>query len=317
MSLFARQINQANSSDSPIAPHPQLKRLRPLRLIFLCAVIFMLLIIAVCTVIGSTSFADIQIPWQILPIPLIWLGFIGFSFIMERLWKSLETLRQAAAQGDDSLLAEVQPEPNTEALHIPVRIVTRLSRRGILLLGLLSSLLVIIFTGTIAQFDLWLHPLVDFSLWPVLLLMTAIVGVVMTFLCVVLWFSRRIVDIHQEGIRVKMESLGANESAFPTLFWHEARLFTCYRSLIPWNKASIINYEISSASHVIQWTWVQREKAFPFSEVPTTPFEEYQAQMRALCSLVTAKTGLPLYDLSSERARKRAQAIMVEKRSKK
>jgi hypothetical protein len=57
-------------------------------------------------------------------------------------------------------------------------------------------------------------------------------------------------------------------------------------------------YEIASANRAVYWVSLQRKVGELTTQVPILPFEDHRMQMRALCELVTAKTGLPLYDLS-------------------
>ncbi len=60
-------------------------------------------------------------------------------------------------------------------------------------------------------------------------------------------------------------------------------------------------YELSSASLVARWSVVQRRSRFaPLTELFFPFSQEENMRAQALCSLVAARTGLPLYDLSKK-----------------
>ena len=64
----------------------------------------------------------------------------------------------------------------------------------------------------------------------------------------------------------------------------------------------VILDELSSATEIARWNWVQRPNRFRMSLVPTVPLDDYHRQMQALNGLIVARTGLPLYDLRAESA---------------
>ena len=57
----------------------------------------------------------------------------------------------------------------------------------------------------------------------------------------------------------------------------------------------------SHASSIVRWTWVLRPNAMGLHMDPGMPLAEHTRAMKALCQLITAQTGLPLYDLRKER----------------
>lgn len=299
MSFFTRLLTQSHPPDSPIAPQPHLTSLRSMRMLFLIFTVMMLVVLVSDTLIGIVTLREASFPWQSMFVPIMYLCFIGYSFWAEQWWKRLEVLRLAAAQGDDHLLAYDQPQPNIEALNVPVKIATRLSRKGLLVFGFLGGFLLIGLADTWFLLTTWPQHFVDFSICPWLLSLTVFVGAAIAFVLAVLWRHRWMIEVTQEGIRSRVKIWGMSEIGSPLMFWHEARLFAYYRKPIPWNNRSTLVCELSSASHIITWTWVQENKPLRIGRAPTIPFEEYQAQMHALCALVTAKTGLPLHDLSA------------------
>lgn len=304
MSLFTRHQSQRHFSDPLVAVHPQISLSRSMRMFFLFPIGLFLFIGVVMPLIDKIASGTARFPWQLLSITPLYLGIIGFSFVAERWWKPVEALRQAAAGEDRRFLAREQPRPNAEALAVPVKIITRYSQKRLRTFGPIFAFLVIGFGDAVFFFEEWLQRQVDASLWPWLLSLTAIVSAVMIFVIVVSWRQRWVVEIGPEGMRSWVQSMGTRDTGL-FLLWHEARLFACYRNPGPWNKGSVLTYELSSARQVVTWTWVQRQEPLRVIEEPILPFEEHQEQMRALCSLITAKTGLPLYDLSSEQALER------------
>lgn len=57
-------------------------------------------------------------------------------------------------------------------------------------------------------------------------------------------------------------------------------------------------YELSGQTGVVFWTWLpNRQSPWTIWE-PLLPMEDYQRQMRQLCTFVEEKTGLPLLDLA-------------------
>jgi len=57
-------------------------------------------------------------------------------------------------------------------------------------------------------------------------------------------------------------------------------------------------YELSSANHIVRWNWLPSAEIGPLPAGTALPFQQQSAQMQALSELITAKTGLSLYDLS-------------------
>lgn len=84
-----------------------------------------------------------------------------------------------------------------------------------------------------------------------------------------------------------------------SIAWQEARLFACYRvPSLYLGRKMIETYELSGPNQVVQWMRVVDVRP-PFAVwQPVLSMDEYQGQMQALCELITARTGLQLYDLS-------------------
>ena len=107
--------------------------------------------------------------------------------------------------------------------------------------------------------------------------------------------SSQQLDVAEDGLT--SHSMGQASS----LRWNEARLFARYGTFGAQKSGAALTYELSSAGEIVRWTWV-RHKTYPVGLEPTILPDEYNGQMEALLSLVAAKTGLALYDLSGVRS---------------
>lgn len=83
--------------------------------------------------------------------------------------------------------------------------------------------------------------------------------------------------------------------------WRDARLFArnAPAGIVQINNRPLLSMlQIASENEVVQWHWVHSSKfykpSFGLSQA------EYNQQMQGLLSLVTARTGLPLYDLRKQ-----------------
>ena len=103
--------------------------------------------------------------------------------------------------------------------------------------------------------------------------------------------------ITEQGLLLQKGRTGLSSSTH-WIAWRDARLFAMY-DYPPLNKnARSVVFELASADQIISWTWLRPDRFVLGSQVrPIALSEEYNAQMRALLSLIAAGTGLPLYDL--------------------
>lgn len=226
------------------------------------------------------------------PTALVILAFIyllaGAGFVRwgKRRLK-IELLRQVAASGEEDarlLLATNQPQPDEAALALPCKIKLRpkwtppiLCFLGIAIV-VFTVLTIFLLNTPPAPFGAYvaaygvilLFPMLISSLFPLLAWQTMIVTT--------------------EGLRIQAER--------PlTIKWQDAQLFTIY----PANKPSEppIRYELSGPKAIVRWKRMPRGVSSLLTKTPD-PFDEYDRQMEALLALITAKTGLPLYDLREE-----------------
>ncbi len=203
-----------------------------------------------------------------------------------RLWRA-EKRRQAAANGAQWFpLASPQPYPDPEALPLPFVISIKP--------GWLAFLLTPILTWIVAVGALYLGfwsyvwpnhgPLIHTLALTMALMLAISTGVLLSMYH---W-----IEADEEGLTVR------NLFWSKHILWREARLFAVDAALK--EKEDLDSYELSSATTILRWPWKRRASRFTRL---SCSFAEYEWQMRALHSVIVARTGLPLYDLRDGVAR--------------
>lgn len=221
----------------------------------------------------------------------------------ERFWKRLEARRQAAAGGDQSLLATQQPVPNAYALQLPLTIQQRpnwltllLVPGFIIVLMAMAVPLMYIFLPQVVVLphhrqlpQLWIGITIGFTALLMLILCAILFGVLYGRV-------RQQLTITEHGL-IKPGFRKAH-----SLSWKEARLFAIDGLLGTKNYQYPIMYELSSANDIVRWGWMhQSNRKVLFFAKPTIPAEDYNRQMEAVLSLIAGRTGLPLYDLRDKK----------------
>lgn len=218
------------------------------------------------------------------------------TILQWRYWKRIERRRLAAAGGDRSLLAVEQPIANPAALQLPYTITLRRSKESISLLIGIALVFALLMAGIFAWLNdgfLFISP-DRFHNFLVLFAITAalmVIGLLAIFLSPL---GHQKVEVTEQGLSARY---GGQRGA---VRWEEARLFAMYNTWGAQKSGSSITYELSSATAIARWIWVQRPNLFGMSMVSTVPFDEYNRQMQALNALIVARTGLPLSDLRAE-----------------
>ncbi len=210
--------------------------------------------------------SSIYLLWNVLYLLLLVLALVWGSRHY-RHWKRIEPHRLAAAQGDHALLAEEQPTPDAAALALPATFQLSMSKAQLVCLAAFPELVVVLYSvygWSILSIPFWLSVL----LWTV-------------------------------GVRLR---------TLPLVFrgmvrWNEAHLFAVYNAPGVLSSGAMLTYELSSASSIVRWTRVLRPNALGLHMDPGMPLAEHTQAMKALCQLIAAQTGLPLYDLRKERTR--------------
>jgi len=219
------------------------------------------------------------------------LTLIRYAF-QERYWKRIEQRRFAAARGEYTLLAVEQPWPQEAPMLLSPVIVLRRSREFFLLLTALVSALALLmalyFTGALILYnDLSLFSSNPFLVFFVLFLFFALIPLAVVF-------AQRSSGQEITATEGGLTAYDGHETH--KVMWQEAQLFAMYNALGAEKNGAAVTYELSSARDIVRWTWVLR-KTYWVGLEPTIPHDEYNWQMRALLSLVAARTGLTLYDL--------------------
>jgi hypothetical protein len=206
-----------------------------------------------------------------------------------RRWKRLDQLRLRALQGDQTMLAREQPVANAFALPIPATIRLRSKSKVYLILFVFFALIVVVtVTGAIAASP-------HLSTTALLVLIFAIifgivVAAVVSIIIYKLTWERTVyeIEVTESGITTKYRGFSTH------INWNKARLF----AFSDGNKRVLPRtYELDSDNAVVRWIWIPRNMYRAFSFEPAMSYEEYSQRMQALLDLISAKTGLPLYDL--------------------
>src|SRR5260370_27321291 len=126
MSLFLRLFAEPKPPHDLIRSNPRLGTMRSGRAIFLLMTAFFfvlfLLLILFFIVNDIVTSGSSPFPWYFLFLPLTMLLNVGVFSLQIHYWKRVEPWRFVAALGDERLLADEQPEPNPDPLHMPVTI---------------------------------------------------------------------------------------------------------------------------------------------------------------------------------------------------
>lgn len=304
MSLFVQRHIQAEE-DGPsvlICSNPLLGNFKMMRFMFLGIAAFTVVMIlfthTTFYLSGLTSRSGLSgfflSLWTELYRPLasilLWLGVVVLGSFIERAWKRIERLRFSAAAGNECLRALDQPRSDAEALQIPMTITLRMARLFALFVALAFFVVMILV--------LFVEDLVNpvgrtlLAGWPVnIIVLIVLAG--STWGIYLLYMRRRTrIEVSANGIRVYQ-----NKHLDARVSWQDARLFACYAAPAVRRTNAELTYELSSGSSLVRWSCAQRAGSPWQIWTATNPFEEHRAQMRALAELITARTGLTLYDL--------------------
>jgi len=292
-----------------IKADPNVVRYRRLRILYFGALMIMVVSFAplYLTSTHSTPFRN----WSFILPFFVLLSF--FSFIQQgRYWKRFEQRRNRAAQGDLSLLAEEQPALDEAALSLPLTIQSRTSSPENFLQPIIGAVVItMIIVGVIGFFagstsifspsNVLSFVLGGLAILVLILVMT----VAMVFLTLVLSRTDQRIKLTEQGMTIRQGRRSHSVA------WDEARLFVIEGVYGVNHALSPSVYQLASAKDMVKWVYQRRRSPErngllyrPILGIkPTTSYEEYERQMQALPALVTAKTGLALYDLRDDRQR--------------
>lgn len=235
--------------------------------------------------------------WSELSEPLVcmllWLGVAVLASFIERAWKRLERLRFSAASGNERLRALNQPWLDAEALQLPITITLRMARIcafSAALVFFIAMLLFLLVTDLVNPVGRTL-----LANWPVNVIALIVLAGSAWGMYVLSMRKRTRIEVSANGIRVYQ-----NKYVDACVSWQDARLFACYATPVLHHPDAALIYELSSRKSLVRWSCAQRAGSPWQMWAALIPFEEHRAQMHALAALITARTGLTLYDLRRE-----------------
>ena len=285
-----------------IKPDPRAVQYQQFRWIYILNPIWMLFY-------AFTQFASHGFNFAALPQLILAILVFALLPYQRRWFQRLELRRQAAARGDANLLADPQPMSDAYAVPLPVTIkaVPRSSRSTVALSFVLGVSIAFIFiVGAIAFIIVSSqyrvvgagHPSV---LHTSILPLAAIIVCATVILVVLIVVLRRTVYNQQITFTEHgLMQIGPSSQVY-SIPWRDARLFA--RDAPPGivqitNRLLPSTFQIASENEVVQWHWVHNSKRYkpPFGLSQA----EYNQQMQGLLSLITVRTGLPLYDLRKQ-----------------
>ncbi len=213
-----------------------------------------------------------------------------------RRWKGINQRRQQAAAwgfAPEVPLAQPQPVPNLGALPLPLTIKLKVKwfptlawACGIVGIGLLASL------SAGLSLALFSSVSVQSAIEAVLRSWDTVVFSMSFPLVLVVRASRpQQIELTPEGVSVKPS--GSVWGKPQMIRWQEARLFAI-RDGKPGD--STVRYELSGPLTVVTFDRILRPRWWTRFQ-PAQSFGEYNAQMDALLALISAHTGLLLYDV--------------------
>jgi hypothetical protein len=308
------QQNTITSFDLPsqplVKPDPQLEKLNKNNRRFKWSIILVACGAVLMAASAIFSFWDKHALTIFLPDLFIML-FGGVSIVSSRFfmknvsnyWKRLEQRRQAAARGDQRLLADEQPAADTHAYTLPLTIRQRPRLASFAILAVCTfvsclvggSLSLLFFTRMMpSPHHTSSSPLFTFILIGILALLG--LATALAFSIIMYTKVRQQITLTEDGLM--QVGLSSKVRSIP---WSEARLFAILSIYGAKKYPSPALFELSSGNEIIRWNWLRKNSMsmwyFANSRVDTA---EYERQMRSALSIIAAKTGLPLYDLRKE-----------------
>lgn len=236
-------------------------------------------------------------------LPILAAAFGVLVFKQQRRWNRVNQRRQmAAAYGFASgvPLAEPQPFPNIEAL--PQQFIIKLKINWFALFALVCLVIctsLLIWLDFSISSDLFFGATLQESVadlshfwgFPFLIIFPALITLVRPLV------PPQRIEIAPEGLTVihAPYDWASNKHQYKKqmIYWSEARLFAIR---IGKPGATKVRSELSSPATVVTFSRIVRPRWWSLYR-PAQPFGEYNAQMDALLALISARTGLLLYDV--------------------
>ncbi|HEU5198939.1 MAG TPA: hypothetical protein VFU32_04840 [Ktedonobacterales bacterium] len=245
---------------------------------------------ALKTIVPMTLFLALG-NWVLRGEPFLTVPFAGASFVISslfwgsiresrRLWRAEKRRRATASGAQNYPLASPQPYPAPEALPLPFVISIKPGRLAFLLTPVITWIAVV--CALYIGFWSYVWP----NEGPVIHTLALTLALMLAISAGFLFSMYRWIEVDEDGLTVR------NIFWSKRILWHEARLFAVDAALK--EKEDLDSYELSSTTAILRWPW--KRKASRFTKLSCS-FVEYEWQMKALHSVIAARTGLPLYDL--------------------
>lgn len=293
-----------------IKPDPRAMQYQQFRWIYILNPIWMLLYVFTQFASHGFNFAALPLWDKFYCIFILILAILMFALLryQKRWFQRLELRRQAAARGDTNLLADPQPMSDAYAVPLPVTIkaVPR-SSRSTVVLGFVFGVIIAFIVGVIAFLIVLSQyrvvraghpPVLHIGILPLAVITVCAAIIILVVLIVAL--RRNMYNQQITFTEHGLMQLGPSSQVY-SIPWRDARLFA--RDAPPGivqitNRLLPSTFQIASENEVVQWYWVHNSKRYkpPFGLSQA----EYNQQMQGLLSLITARTGLPLYDLRKQ-----------------
>ncbi|SRR5260221_4745005 len=208
--------------------------------------------------------------------------------------KRLDQRRERALQGDRSLLAKEQPLPDPNLLPLPTTIQLDQSKRAVVLLGSVIAFVLFLpfVVGVVIGSGQSHHSSGNHALLLTLLIILGGAVVALLVALVLIFFLLRsqlifTIVVDEQGLSSTYRGITSS------INWSDARLFAV---LNPEKPSAMRFYELSNEYTVVRWVNMPTRTLLQRRE--NMVYVEYRRKVQALLSLIVARTGLPLYDLS-------------------
>lgn len=293
------QVPMHDSAQRIVKKDPWLARLRGIYALLLLYIPLITLIYLITFLRQPTGFGLGLLIF--LSVDLVFM--IGLVAIQAKYWRKRRELRTRAVQGDPALLAGDQPEPDAQAVPLPmvIKVHTRMRAMVVLVAIMLGVMMVAIIAGFFIGFSQVraAHPQENLlSGLPIVLI---VMGIVVVFIMVVLllafalaaWLNKQKIEVTEEGITSMLWRKKQH------MRWNEARFFSMGGSA---NEKRPTYYELSNERTNVVWMELRSRKFFlsGFLEPEGISLQEYEDEMKKLREIIAGKTGLKLYDLRNK-----------------
>ncbi len=276
----------------PIKRDPRLTNGIKMRNIGFWLLGFWCVLFAIDVIVKHTSHVEVfYMPYLLVNPNVLFLCGIMLpinAFFQMRSYKKIEQKRQAVAHGEQVLLADQQPVPNSSTPVLPLVMGYQIYWPIMLaILGFFALIIILIFI-----INIW----VNFSQVQITVILFDCAVFIALFVYAVILQGNRQLILDETGLSMKT-ILSPKVRHIP---WDKARFFAI--DALPYdgriNNKLPLTFELASEQEVIQWLGNRRNIGREDRLIrPVGTPEQYEQQLHAVNTLIVEKTGLPLYDL--------------------